>query len=67
MSKSFEESLNEVKDLIDKLINSDITLEESIKIYKEGMEAINNAQKTLEEAKLKIKKISKDEIFGDEF
>ena len=65
MKKSFEENLKEAKELIDKLMQSDITLEESIKLYKEGLKAIEEAQKSLEEAKLKIKKISKSE-FGDE-
>ncbi len=63
--KSFEESLEEAKKLLDKLMQNDITLEESIKLYKDGLKAIEDAQKILESAKLKIKKISKDE-FGEE-
>ncbi len=65
MKKSFEENLEEAKALIEKLMDSEVTLEESIKLYKEGLKAIEEAQKALEGAKLKIKKISKDE-FGDE-
>jgi len=62
---SFEEKLEKSKDLIDKLMNPEITLEESIKIYKEGLETIKEAQKMLEDAKLKVEEISKKQI-GDE-
>jgi len=63
MSKvSFEEKLNKSKELIDKLMDPEITLEESIKIYKEGLETIKEAQKMLEEAKLKVEEISKNQI-----
>jgi len=65
MKKSFEENLQEAKALIEKLMSSDITLEESIKLYKEGLKAIEDAQKLLEDAKLKVQKISKDEL-GEE-
>jgi len=62
---SFEEKLEKSKDLIDKLMNPEITLEESIKIYKEGLETIKEAQKMLEDAKLKVEEISKKQI-GEE-
>ncbi len=58
-NENFEAKLQKSKELIDKLMNPDITLEESIKIYKEGLESIKEAQKLLEEAKLKVKEISK--------
>jgi len=59
---SFEEKLEKSKDLIDKLMNPEITLEESIKIYKEGLETIKEAQKMLEDAKLKVEEIGKKQI-----
>jgi len=59
---SFEEKLEKSKELIDKLMNPEITLEESIKIYKDGLETIKEAQKMLEEAKLKVEEISKNQI-----
>ena len=58
-NENFEAKLQKSKELIDKLMNPDITLEESIKIYKEGLESIKEAQKLLEEAKLKVQEISK--------
>ncbi len=59
-NKSFEEKLKKSKELVDKLMNPEITLEESIKIYKEGLETIKEAQQMLEEAKLKVEEISKN-------
>jgi len=59
MDKSFEDRLKESKDLIEKLMSQDITLEESIELYKQGLESLNEAQKMLEEAKLKVEQISK--------
>ena len=60
MDKSFEDRLKESKDLIEKLMSQDITLEESIALYKQGLESLNEAQKMLEEAKLKVEQISKE-------
>jgi len=57
---SFEEKLEQSKKIIEKLMDSEITLEEAIKLYKEGLEAIKEAQKMLEEAKLKVEKINKE-------
>jgi len=59
-NKSFEQKLQKSKELVDKLMDTDITLEESIKIYKEGLETIKEAQKMLEEAKLKVEEIAKN-------
>jgi len=56
---SFEEKLEKSKELIDKLMNPEISLEESIKLYQEGLETIKEAQKMLEDAKLKVLEISK--------
>ena len=57
---SFEKRLDEAKELIEKLMSQDITLEESIFLYKQGLESLNSAQKMLEEAKLKVEEISKE-------
>jgi len=59
-SSTFEEKLEKSKKLIEKLMDPEITLEESVKIYKEGLETIKEAQKMLEEAKLKVEEITKN-------
>ncbi|HIQ27945.1 MAG TPA: exodeoxyribonuclease VII small subunit [Sulfurovum sp.] len=53
-AKSFEEKLEYSKELLEKLMNPEITLEESVKIYEEGLKNIKEAQTLIEEAKTKI-------------
>lgn len=59
--RSFEEELEHSKEILDRLMNPEITLEESIKLYQEGIESVKRAQKMIEEAKLKVEEISKGE------
>ncbi len=60
--KTFEEKLVYSKELLEKLMDQDITLEESVKLYEEGLKNIKEAQKLIEDAELKIKIIEKDMI-----
>jgi len=60
--KTFEEKLAYSKELLEKLMDQDITLEESVKLYEEGLKNIKEAQKLIENAQLKIKTIEKDMI-----
>ena len=53
-AQSFEEKLAHSKALLEKLMNPEITLEESVKLYEEGLKNIKEAQKLIEEAKTKI-------------
>ena len=55
MSKeTFEEKLEHSKELLEKLMNPEITLEESVKLYEDGLKNIKEAQKLIETAKTKI-------------
>ena len=55
MSKeTFEEKLEYSKELLEKLMNPEITLEESVKLYEDGLKNIKEAQKLIEVAKTKI-------------
>ena len=58
-TKSFEERLEEGRRILEKLMDPEITLEESVKLYEEGMRSIQEAQKMIEEAKLKVETIEK--------
>ena len=58
-TKSFEERLEEGREILEKLMDPEITLEESVKLYEEGMRSIREAQKMIEEAKLKVETIEK--------
>jgi len=53
-AQSFEEKLEHSKELLEKLMNPEITLEESVKLYEEGLKNIKEAQTLIEEAKTKI-------------
>ena len=52
--ETFEEKLDHSKVLLEKLMNPEITLEESVKLYEEGLKNIKEAGKLIEEAKTKI-------------
>lgn len=52
--ETFEEKLEYSKELLEKLMNPEITLEESVKLYEEGLKNIKEAQTLIEEAKMKI-------------
>ncbi len=53
----FEEQLEQSRKILEKLMDPEITLEESVKLYEEGMETIRRAQKMIEEAKLRVEEI----------
>ena len=53
-NQTFEEKLAHSKELLEKLMNPEITLEESVKLYEEGLKNIKEAQTLIEEAKTKI-------------
>ena len=53
-NETFEEKLEHSKELLEKLMNPEITLEESVKLYEEGLKNIKEAQRLIEEAKTKI-------------
>jgi len=52
--ETFEEKLDHSKVLLEKLMNPEITLEEAVKLYEEGLKNIKEAGKLIEEAKIKI-------------
>ena len=56
---TFEQKLEESKKILNQLMSPDITLEESLKLYEEGLSKIKDAQKMIEEAKVKIETIEK--------
>lgn len=49
---SFEQKVIKAKELLEKLSNPQITLSDSIDVYKTGMKELEEAQKLLDEAKL---------------
>jgi len=61
-TQSFEEKLEASKTILNKLMNPEITLEESLKLYENGLVQIKEAQKMIEEAKVKIETIEKNSV-----
>jgi exodeoxyribonuclease VII small subunit len=57
--ETFEQKLAHSKELLEKLMNPEITLEDSIKLYEDGLKSIKSAQSMIEDAKLKVETIKK--------
>lgn len=55
--QDFETLLQKAKDALNKLNSQDITLQESLSLYKQGMQDLKNAQRILEDAKLQYQEI----------
>jgi len=53
----FEDKIVEAQQLLEKLIDPEITLSQSVEVYKKGMNELEEAQKLLEEAKLEFKEL----------
>lgn len=54
---SFETKLKNAKEILQTLMNPEITLEDSVKAYERGMKELQEAQKMLEDAEIKINQI----------
>ncbi len=54
---SFEENLNELEEIVKKLANGDISLDNAIKEYDKAMNLANLCDKKLKEAESKLTKI----------
>lgn len=59
-SLKFEEILEKVDATINKLQSGELELDKSIDEFKEGLDLISQAQKKLNEAKLKVQEVIKD-------
>ena len=55
---SFENKIVEAQKLLEKLIDPEITLSNSVEVYKNGMKELEMAQKLLDDAKLEFKELT---------
>lgn len=55
---SFEEALRKLESIVEKLEDPEVTLDESIQLYEEGMKLSKHCSQTLEDAVLRIEKIN---------
>ncbi|RUM62929.1 MAG: exodeoxyribonuclease VII small subunit [Sulfurimonas sp.] len=53
----FETKLQNAKKTLETLMSPEITLQNSVKAYESGMKELQDAQKILEDAKIKIQEI----------
>lgn len=56
--ESFENKIVEAQKLLEKLIDPEITLSDSVAVYKNGLKELEEAQKLLDEAKLEFKELT---------
>ena len=67
MDKNFEQSMKELEEIAEKLSDGDISLDESIKLFEDGMKLSKSCQKILENAEKKVNiLINKDGEFEKE-
>ncbi|WP_456382524.1 exodeoxyribonuclease VII small subunit [Hydrogenimonas sp.] len=62
----FETKVEAAKKIMEKLMDPEIPLEESVKLYREGMALLKEAGEILEKAKIEVETIEKEEIDGEE-
>jgi exodeoxyribonuclease VII small subunit len=55
--ENFEKKLDNAKQILETLMQPEITLEESVRAYEKGMKELQSAQKMLEDAVIKIEEI----------
>jgi len=55
---SFEHKIQEAQKLLEKLVDPEITLSNSVEVYKSGLKELEVAQKLLNEAKLEFQEFS---------
>ncbi len=61
-TQSFESSFAQLQDVISKLENADLPLEEAIKLYEEGKRLSKLCAQILESAQLRVSTLSESEL-----
>lgn len=59
-SLSFEVAMDRLKEVVDQLEDDDLTLEEALEAYEEGMALAAHCQEQLEDAEVRIEEVSLD-------
>lgn len=61
---TFEENMQRLEQIVRAMERGDVPLEESLKLFQEGISLVENCGKLLDEAELQIKKITTAEDGG---
>lgn len=56
----FEDALQRLRDIVSKLNSGDVKLEETIRLFEEGVKLADLCRRQLEDAKLRIETLAKD-------
>ncbi|MBK8945800.1 MAG: exodeoxyribonuclease VII small subunit [Ignavibacteriae bacterium] len=59
-NKNFEESLNRLREIADLLENDDVSLEDSVKIYEEGIRLSKFCTELLHNAEMKVQELNNE-------
>ena len=59
--KSFEKSMSDLRDIVDKLQGGNLELEESIKLFQKGTKLIEYSHKKLDEIQKKVQILVEEE------
>lgn len=57
-SKTFEENMQRLEQIVRAMERGDVPLEESLKLFQEGTQLVEHCGKLLDEAELQVKKIT---------
>lgn len=58
--KTFEDSIKELEDVVNKLERGDVTLDESLTLFEKGIKLSKHCQSKLDEAEKKVKILTTD-------
>ncbi|GAA6817324.1 exodeoxyribonuclease VII small subunit [Staphylococcus lloydii] len=64
--QSFEEMMEELESIVQKLDNENVSLEESLDLYQRGMKLSVSCEETLKNAENKVNELIKEENDTDE-
>ena len=56
-SKSFEQNMIRLEQIVRAMERGDVALEESLKLFQEGTELVRSCEKLLDEAQLQVQKV----------
>lgn len=62
MNVSFEENMKKLEEIVEKLESGDVKLDDSIKLFEEGINLTKLLQKTLDDAEGKIKVVAEEAL-----
>lgn len=64
--EDFEARLEHAKKILERLMDPEIALDESVQAYEEGMKELKSAQEMLEKAQLRVEQIRGDDASKSE-